>query len=172
MSRKKLKEHAFWVRFGREKRMFFELFADTGAKKRGPELAGSLINTSVRGKTLGLRVIQKKRKKLTCNPPAPLPSPPPRLTFPLKVARRLLLVRRPLCTRRPPTLGLRVTNSRLKSNTEEEEEACLQPSSASAPPVDLTFPPKVARRPHLTRLCPQPSTLNPEAGEGSKHSLF
>jgi len=26
--------------------MFFELFADTGAKKRGPELAGSLINTS------------------------------------------------------------------------------------------------------------------------------
>ena len=32
------------TRFGREKRMFFELVADTGAKKRGPELAGSLIN--------------------------------------------------------------------------------------------------------------------------------
>ena len=32
-----------WVRFGREKRMFFKLFADTGAKKRGPELAGPLI---------------------------------------------------------------------------------------------------------------------------------
>ena len=31
------------TRFGREKRMFFELFADTDAKKRGPELAGSLI---------------------------------------------------------------------------------------------------------------------------------
>ena len=31
-------------RFGHEKRMFFELFADTGAKKSGPELAGSLIN--------------------------------------------------------------------------------------------------------------------------------
>ena len=26
--------------------MFFELFADTGAKKRSPELAGSLINAS------------------------------------------------------------------------------------------------------------------------------
>ena len=32
------------TRFGREKRMFFELFADTGAKQRGPELAGSLIS--------------------------------------------------------------------------------------------------------------------------------
>ena len=30
-------------RFVSPKRMFFELFADTGAKKRGPELAGSLI---------------------------------------------------------------------------------------------------------------------------------
>jgi hypothetical protein len=31
---------------GVKKRMFFELFADTGAKKRGPELAGSLIRTA------------------------------------------------------------------------------------------------------------------------------
>ena len=36
------------TRSGREKRMFFELFADTGAKKRGPELAGSLIRLSRR----------------------------------------------------------------------------------------------------------------------------
>ena len=34
------------TRFGREKRMLFELFADTGANERGPELAGSLIKAS------------------------------------------------------------------------------------------------------------------------------
>ena len=34
------------TRVGRKKRMFFELVADTGAKKRGPELAGSLIKPS------------------------------------------------------------------------------------------------------------------------------
>ena len=34
------------TRFGREKRMFFELFADTGAKKRGQELAILLTKNS------------------------------------------------------------------------------------------------------------------------------
>ena len=34
------------TRFGRKKRVFFELFADTGAKERGPDLEGSLIKPS------------------------------------------------------------------------------------------------------------------------------